>query len=620
MRKTGLAVSGIAGSGHGVDLVIGVAGAGKTTMLDVVRMAYEAEGYTVIGTATSGQAARTLGRDANMASSTLASLLWRLDHNQGRLDAGTVVILDEAGMTDDPDLLRILTAAENAGAKVVMVGDDRQLGAVGPGGGLRALAARHRSGVWVLDENVRQADPTERAALEQLRAGDAARAVDWMAAHGRIAVGADRPDTINAMVTAWAADLDAGHDSMMLAWRRTNVDALNRAARQLCDERGQLDGPEITAPGGRHYRAGDRIVTLAPGANGQIVTSERGTVTAVNPDDRSLVARMDDGRHQHFTAEQASKDKMNHGYAITVHQSQGATVDTAHRLEDGGGRELAYVSMSRARYHSTVWVVADDIDQAAEDLKRDWPRENRQRWAIDSGTPSTEPQQVEHDRGAEPTIRNALRQARLRAERDALAASIPADPVEDLHRNRLEIVTERQALADLATGAGRWAGTEVGTLARQVTVTERARQEAFWRSNALSASRSDVRAAKREIKQADARLDELRPRYAKLAEPQRARIDWSIGDLEQEQTTLMLRSSDRRQWIADHPEVTRRLRHLDGELEVIDRALGVSRDVIDGIDRVPEHQQRSVAGEHLDALPPATQHPDPLAPGPDLGL
>ena len=65
------AVSGITGSGHGVDLVIGVAGAGKTTALDVARMAFEAEGYRVIGTATSGQAARTLGRDANIASSTL---------------------------------------------------------------------------------------------------------------------------------------------------------------------------------------------------------------------------------------------------------------------------------------------------------------------------------------------------------------------------------------------------------------------------------------------------------------------------------------------------------------------------------------------------------------------
>lgn len=615
------AVSGITGSGHGVDLVIGVAGAGKTSALDAVRIAFEAEGYTVIGTATSGQAARTLGRDANMESSTLASLLWRLDHNQVRLNARTLVILDEAGMTDDPDQLRLLTAAENAGAKVVMVGDDRQLGAVGPGGGLRALAGRHRSGVWVLGENVRQADPTERAALEQLRAGDPAHAVDWMAANGRIAVGADRPDTVAAMVASWAADVDAGRDSMMLAWRRTNVDALNRAARQLCDERGQLDGPELTAPGGRHYRAGDRIVTLAPGANGQIVTSERGTVTAVNPNDGSLRARMDDGRHQHFTAEQTGKDRMNHGYAITVHRSQGATVDTAHRLEDGGGRELAYVSMSRARHRSTVWVVADDVDQAAEDLKRDWPREHRQRWAIDSGTPSTELQQVEHDRAADPAIRNALRQARLRAERDAVAASIPADLADELHRNRGDLVAQRQALADLATGTGRWEGTRVSTLARQIRATERARQEAVWRSNSPSASRGDIRAAKREAKQADARLDQIRPRYDKLAGPQRNRINGSIAGLEREQTSLEVRADERRQWLADHPETVQRLRHLDNALGVIDRALGVERDLLDGIERAVDRPPRSVAEGLHNVLPPAAQRRTLQPPRePDLGI
>jgi len=276
--------------------------------------------------------------------------------------------------------------------------------------------------------------------------------------------------------------------------------------------------------------------------------------------------------------------------------------------------------MSRARHHSTIWVVADDVDQAAEDLKRDWPRENRQQWAIDSGTPSTEPQRVEHDRDADPTIRNALRQARLRAERDALAASIPADPAEALHRNRTAIVAERQALADLASGGGRWEGTEVGALARQIKTTERARQEAVWRSNALSASRGDVRAAKREIRQADARLDEIRPRYDKMAEPQRARIDRSIGDLELGQTTLEVRASDRRQWISEHPEVARRLGHLDTELDVINRALGVARDAVDGINRVPERPQRSMAVELLAALPPATQRPEPRAPGPDLGL
>ena len=54
-------ITAVATSGRGVELVLGVAGAGKTTALDAVRQAFETAGYRVIGTSTSGQAARTLG-------------------------------------------------------------------------------------------------------------------------------------------------------------------------------------------------------------------------------------------------------------------------------------------------------------------------------------------------------------------------------------------------------------------------------------------------------------------------------------------------------------------------------------------------------------------------------
>ena len=103
------------------------------------------------------------------------------------------------------------------------------------------------------------------------------------------------------------------------------------------------------------------------------MTSERGTVTAVDPDRRQLMARMDDGRDQLFAAEDMTADRLDYGYATTVHRAQGATVDVAHRFHDGGGRELAYVAMSRARHHTTVHVVADDLDQAVEDLTQAGP-------------------------------------------------------------------------------------------------------------------------------------------------------------------------------------------------------------------------------------------------------
>jgi len=129
------AVLGIATSGRGVELVEGVAGSGKTTVMAAVRDAFETSGFTVVGTSTSGQAVRTLGKEAGLSESrTLASLRWRLEHDRMRLTPHHVLVLDEAGMAADRDVAFLLDQARLAGSKVVMVGDDRQLGAVSVGG------------------------------------------------------------------------------------------------------------------------------------------------------------------------------------------------------------------------------------------------------------------------------------------------------------------------------------------------------------------------------------------------------------------------------------------------------------------------------------------------------
>jgi len=97
----------------------------------------------------------------------------------------------------------------------------RQLGAVGPGGTLEALAARHPDALHTLEENVPQADPAERAALAELRAGDVDAALAFYRDHDRIrAAAATRAEVLDAMADAWAADVEAGHDTAMLAWHR----------------------------------------------------------------------------------------------------------------------------------------------------------------------------------------------------------------------------------------------------------------------------------------------------------------------------------------------------------------------------------------------------------------
>ena len=152
------AAQAVVTSGRALDVVVCVAGSGKTTALEVVRAAYETEGYRVLGTAISGQAVRALQNEAGVASRTIASLVWRLEYGQLALDDRTVILIDEAGMADDQALLKLLAAVDVAGAKAVVIGDPLQLDAVEPGGGLESLISRHGPAVHVLDDNIRQRD------------------------------------------------------------------------------------------------------------------------------------------------------------------------------------------------------------------------------------------------------------------------------------------------------------------------------------------------------------------------------------------------------------------------------------------------------------------------------
>ena len=362
------AIGNICNDQAAVKIVVGVAGSGKTTALDAASNALETAGYRVIGTATSGQAARTLSREANVMSRTVRSLLWRLEHDQLTLDDHTVVVLDEAAMTADADLARLLWHIHGTGATAVLVGDHHQLPAVGPGGALAAVIRRHPEIVTVMDENVRQTNPDERAALAQLRHGNIDTAVRFYTNSRRITFDPDPTETLASMVRAWATDTAAGHDTVMLAWRRRSVAQLNRLARHEARRRGWLTGNDLEATGGRRYAIGDHVVTLTPNHDAHLVTSQRAQVIAVDHHTRSLTLRSDDGHQVVLSDEAIDRDHVDHAYALTVHREQGATSDRAHVLAEGGGRQLTYVAMSRARHHTTIHTVADNLDQAIDNI------------------------------------------------------------------------------------------------------------------------------------------------------------------------------------------------------------------------------------------------------------
>jgi hypothetical protein len=131
------------------------------------------------------------------------------------------------------------------------------------------------------------------------------------------------------------------------------------------------------------FQAGDRIVMLAPGPDRAWTTSQRATVTAVDLDRQSLTAMTPDGRRLDVPDGFLGPDRVGYGYAITAHRAQGATVERAHVLADGGGRELAYVAMSRARGETHVHVVSADPATVVERLGWEWAQQRRQPWTLE---------------------------------------------------------------------------------------------------------------------------------------------------------------------------------------------------------------------------------------------
>jgi ATP-dependent exoDNAse (exonuclease V) alpha subunit len=194
--------------GQGVAVVVGRAGTGKTFALGIVRHAWQLDGYRPIATAPTGIATVSLEAEGFEEVATCDRLLADLDRGREQLDSRTVLVVDEAGMLGSRKLARLLEHAQQVQAKVVLVGDDRQLAAIEAGGGFRAL--RLRLGASELIENRRQHQAWEREALELVRSGLVDEAVAAYRAHDRVVAADSKPASTLALLNDWVGGLAGG--------------------------------------------------------------------------------------------------------------------------------------------------------------------------------------------------------------------------------------------------------------------------------------------------------------------------------------------------------------------------------------------------------------------------
>ncbi len=359
-------------SGHGVDVVIAPAGTGKTFALDAARDAWQHGGHQVIGAALAARAAAELEATAGIPSTTVASLLADLDDPEhSALPPDAVLVVDEAAMIGTRTLGRLLTHAERARAKVVLVGDPRQLPEIGAGGLLAGLGERLEP--IRLTQNRRQHDPWERAALRALRAGDIGVALAAYDEHQRITTTATAPGARDAMVADWWAARLQDRQVLMVAARWSDVDDLNARARQRLDAAGLLTGPTLEIDG-RPHQIGDRVMTLRNQRRLGVRNGTPATITHVDPTARAMTIRTDRGTSHTLPGEYLDAGHLRHAYATTIHKAQGLTVDQTLVLgNDTLYREAGYVALSRGRAQNRLYLVAqaDELEQHAPPPERE---------------------------------------------------------------------------------------------------------------------------------------------------------------------------------------------------------------------------------------------------------
>ena len=403
-------------SSTGLSAIIGPAGTGKTsTMAGVTELWSDHHGAaSIVGLAPSAVAATVLGEELSIDTDNVSKWLYesvgegaavraqriqRLtntlhgleqDHRQHaaayesvaaqlaeqyahqakyQLRENQLVIIDEASMVSTAQLAELTNQAQHVGAKVLLVGDPAQLGAVEAGGVLgwldRNHNAEHLSSVW------RFKNEWEGSASLGLRNGEI-KALEEYEHHGRIIDAGD--DAADAAYNAWLDDTHHDKSTILIAADNGSVKDLNTRAQHDLAAQGHVDlSDTVTLKHDTFAGRGDKLLARRNARklrddSGAFITNGTRLILNDITDDGSAVATNESTGASIVLDPDYLESSTELGYAVTAHRAQGVTVDTAHCVVDENQpRELFYVAMTRGKHDNYVYTATRDDQDAYEE-------------------------------------------------------------------------------------------------------------------------------------------------------------------------------------------------------------------------------------------------------------
>jgi conjugative relaxase-like TrwC/TraI family protein len=454
----------------GGERVIAVAarpGTGKTTALAVAQEAWAAAGFRGIGVATARSASGAL-KEAGVPATSITDFLIRAQEMAERglppLPRGAVIAVDESSTTATPPAASLAELAEGCEGKLILIGDPRQIGAVGPGG-IYGHVTNEIEPV-MLSEIRRQRDPLDRRMVELAHEGRGSDALDLLRMRDRLVIGDTLPEVFDAQVRDWHESYSNGEDAVMIARRTRDVAELNERAHEALVGEGRV-GAQAIRVGGQDFAVGDRIVTRIN--TPEVSNRERWDVVGVEQGKERLHLQRLGDEARGVTLDRRYLEKVTpsgepaiqHAYALTTYSTESKTFDSAFSLLDSEiSREEFVVAISRAQGPTAAYGVAAseltdpefgpgtrNIEDPAHELRAGAERAADEYAAVEVAARK----RIEAKPEADLARRQAELEHRLAAEREPLPLAERLDAVERRIANgdsRLaDLAKQREALA-----------------------------------------------------------------------------------------------------------------------------------------------------------------------------